>query len=393
MARLQDLPPVIRREGVFGVLKRVYGQINEDNVFTWAAALAYSWLFAIFPFFLFLLTLLPYLPRDWKDGAKQQIADVVYQLPHEAAVTIYGNVQRVLDNKAGGLSVLSIALTLWAAAGGMNMTMAALDKAYDVERSRPFYKQRPLAIGLTLIVVVLILTVLVLIPIGTIATRWAENHVFQRSAKMDTRRPTRGAMPASTQSAAFEDEVGGATASRQPAATRTQSATTQGAATQSATTVPILPAAPVPGMPPGYKFLLTTWQIGRFTLGILLMLATVAIIYHFGPNVKQRWRLLTPGSVFTVVVWMALGAAFRAYIDKYGKYDQTYGAVGGVAILLLFFYIDAVVLLVGAEINSEVDYVSLGLEPGATDFTGVPWRKDPQAAPAGAASPEFRAPA
>jgi hypothetical protein len=201
---------------------------------------------------------------------------------------------------------------------------------------------------------VLILTVLVLIPVGTIATRWAEKHMFQRSAKVETTQPTRAAMPSSTQVAAEAEPP---------------------------TTVPVLPVEPAPDVPMGYKVLLIAWQVGRFSLGILLMLATVAIIYYFGPNVKQKWRLLTPGAVFTVVVWVALGGAFRAYIDKYGKYDQTYGAVGGVAILLLFFYIDAVVLLIGAEINSEVDFVSLGLEPGATDFTGKPWANVPQPAP------------
>src|SRR3954463_1232952 len=114
MPALRDLPRVVRSVGPVAFGKKLWFEIGEDNLFTWAAALAYSWLFAIFPFFLFLLTLLPYLPRDWKDSAKQQIAYVVNQLPHEAAVTIYGNVQRVLDNKAGGLGVISIALTLWA---------------------------------------------------------------------------------------------------------------------------------------------------------------------------------------------------------------------------------------------------------------------------------------
>jgi membrane protein len=65
--------------------------------------------------------------------------------------------------------------------------------------------------------------------------------------------------------------------------------------------------------------------------------------------------LLTPGAIFTVGVWILLGFTFRIYVDRFGKYGQTYGAVGGVIILLFFFYLDALVLLVGAEINSEID--------------------------------------
>ena len=53
---------------------------------------------------------------------------------------------------------------------------------------------------------------------------------------------------------------------------------------------------------------------------------------------------------------------------RYARYERTYGTVGGVAILLLFFYIDALVLLVGAEINSEIDFEILGVKPGTRDF-------------------------
>ena len=59
--------------------------------------------------------------------------------------------------------------------------------------------------------------------------------------------------------------------------------------------------------------------------------------------------------MFTVGVWILLAITFRIYVDRFGKYGQTYGAVGGVIILLFFFYLDALVLLVGAEINSEID--------------------------------------
>jgi membrane protein len=85
------------------------------------------------------------------------------------------------------------------------------------------------------------------------------------------------------------------------------------------------------------------------------MFWVVGLIYYFGPNVKHKFRIITPGAIFTVGVWLLLGATFRLYVDRFGKYGETYGAVGGVIILLFFFYIDALVLLVGAEINSEID--------------------------------------
>ena len=107
--------------------------------------------------------------------------------------------------------------------------------------------------------------------------------------------------------------------------------------------------------PHTFELWLVLWQIGRYGLALTLCFGVVSVIYHFGPNIKQKWRLLTPGSVFTVMVWLGLGVLFRLYVDKFGKYGETYGAVGGVIILLFFFYLDALVLLVGAEINSEID--------------------------------------
>ena len=62
------------------------------------------------------------------------------------------------------------------------------------------------------------------------------------------------------------------------------------------------------------------------------------------------------------------GLGVRLYVERYAKYNQTYGTVGGVAVLLLFFYIDALVLLIGAEINSEIDFEVLKVKRGTRNF-------------------------
>ena len=84
--------------------------------------------------------------------------------------------------------------------------------------------------------------------------------------------------------------------------------------------------------------------------------------------------LFLPGAIFTIAIWILLGFAFRWYVNAFAKetYNRTYGTVGGVAVLLLFFYLDALVLMIGAEINSEIDYEILGVERGCRDFTAPP---------------------
>src|SRR5204862_7475876 len=88
MAELRDISPVGRRVGPVRFARKIWFEVGDDNLYTWAAALAYSWLFAVFPFFLVLLSLIPLLRYEWRVEAKQQINNAIDQLPHEAKVTI-----------------------------------------------------------------------------------------------------------------------------------------------------------------------------------------------------------------------------------------------------------------------------------------------------------------
>src|SRR2546423_2384537 len=91
MARLRDLSPVFRRIGFIGLCKRVWQQCGEDNVFMWASALAYAWLFAIFPFFVFLLTLVPFMPESAKAWLEDNLETLLMKsLPTDAYHTVWG---------------------------------------------------------------------------------------------------------------------------------------------------------------------------------------------------------------------------------------------------------------------------------------------------------------
>ena len=308
MARLSDVPAVLRTVGLVPFAKRVWHEIVDDDLFTWGAALAYSWLFAVFPFLIFLLTLLPYLPAVAKDRAFEEAHTLVFQVfPGQGAQTVWdniaGNLNNLLHHPEGKLlpRLLGIVLTLWAASGGMNMTMSALDKCYEIERTRPFYRARPVAVGLTLVVAVLVVLILCLLPLGTIGKHWVERQHYR-------------------------------------------------------------------GLHPGSPAFIV-FDVVRWTLSLFFMVSVLAVVYHRGPSIRHRFHWLTPGGVFAVLVWVILGFTFRLYVEKYGKYNQTYGTVGGVVVLLLFFYLDALVLLVGAEINSEIDFEVLKVRRGTRDFT------------------------
>ena len=81
-----------------------------------------------------------------------------------------------------------------------------------------------------------------------------------------------------------------------------------------------------------------------------------AVIYYFAPDVKKsHWHWLTPGSTFGIVGWLLASVGFRIYVHYFGNYSATYGGLGAVIILLTWFYLTGLMLLVGAEINSEIE--------------------------------------
>ena len=81
-----------------------------------------------------------------------------------------------------------------------------------------------------------------------------------------------------------------------------------------------------------------------------------AIIYYYAPDVKQKhWRWLTPGATLGIVGWILASLILRVYLHYFNSYSVTYGSLGAVIILLTWFYITGLMLLIGAEINSEIE--------------------------------------
>ena len=91
-----------------------------------------------------------------------------------------------------------------------------------------------------------------------------------------------------------------------------------------------------------------------FAAGLLSLF--FAVIYYFAPDMKtSHWHWLTPGSAFGIVGWIVASAGLRIYVHFFGDYSAAYGSLGAVIILLTWFYLSGLMLLLGAEINSEIE--------------------------------------
>jgi membrane protein len=101
-----------------------------------------------------------------------------------------------------------------------------------------------------------------------------------------------------------------------------------------------------------------TWKVLQWPIAFALASAGIAIIYYFAPDAEQDWVWLTPGSMFATATWLAASLGFKYYVANMGTYTETYGAIGGVMVLMLWFYISGIVLLLGAEMNAEIEHAS-----------------------------------
>jgi membrane protein len=107
------------------------------------------------------------------------------------------------------------------------------------------------------------------------------------------------------------------------------------------------------------------WNVLQWPVIAGLMLMVVAAIYHICPDRPvKHWRWMTPGSVFAVVMWLVVSLGFKAYVDNFGNYNKVYGSIAGVIVLMLWFYWSGMVLLLGGEINAEIEKAEAERLPG-----------------------------
>jgi len=102
----------------------------------------------------------------------------------------------------------------------------------------------------------------------------------------------------------------------------------------------------------------------RWPIMLAVMVAVLSGLYRFAPSHKHpRWRWVTPGGVLAAVLWGAMSAAFSFYVGHWGTYDRTYGSLGALAGFMTWIWLSLIVVLLGAELNCELDHERPKTEP------------------------------
>jgi membrane protein len=109
-----------------------------------------------------------------------------------------------------------------------------------------------------------------------------------------------------------------------------------------------------------------TWRLLQWPIVLAFVLLAFALIYYFAPNLRApKWHWITPGSVAGVGLWLLISLAFRAYLSHINNYSVTYGSLGAVIILMLWFYLTGAAILLGGALNAEIENAAAASTPGA----------------------------
>ncbi|WP_226584925.1 YihY/virulence factor BrkB family protein [Halobacillus litoralis] len=260
--------------------KELFTRFGEDDVGGMAAQLAYFFLLSLFPFMIFLLTLLGYLHID--EG--RVLAFVSTYAPPETFDMITENVSSLLSSENGSLLSIGLVGTLWAASNGVNAIMHAFNRAHNVEENRPFLVSRLIAIVLT-VAMVLVIGVAFLLPVAghTIGV-----HLFSYFGLSES--------------------------------------------------------------------FLSIWEGIRWVISSVIFFMVLSFLYVTAPNKRLKYKDTVAGAVFATVSWQLVSLLFSFYVSNIGNFSAMYGSLGGVIILMIWFYLSGVVIILGGEINAMIHH-------------------------------------
>jgi len=276
----------------FELLKRTARETLDDDCLGIAAQLAYYFFLALSPAILFLLALASFFPLgNLTDEVARALGPFV---SGEVLTLIQGEMTRLGDNDNAGLLTVGALIAIWSSSAATVSIVGSVNTAYDLNETRPWWKVRLIAIGLTLALALLVLSSLTLLLTGPTLAAYMGRSVGIGSA------------------------------------------------------------------------LEWALRILQWPVAFAAVSTALGLVYHFAPDHSRPWRWVSPGAVLATVLWLVASLGFKWYVETFGDYQASYGVIGGVVVLLLWFYVSGLALLVGAELNSEIAHAECHLQPGRT---------------------------
>lgn len=253
--------------------------ILEGGLTYHASSIAFSFFMSLFPFALFILNLIPFIPIE---GFQQDFLQFVKEgVPPNTYDAIYAIINDILRNKHSGLLSTGFLLSIFLMANGLNGILGGLESSKHVLIKRKFWHQYLVAIGMSLVMSFLLLATIAIIVVFEV--------VIQSSMIQDV----------------LTDRI------------------------------PLI-------------------ILGRYVFIILMILLATSMLFKFGTSHYKERVFISIGSVFTTILIILDSYVFGIWVLKFSKYNELYGSIGTLLIMMFYIWINCVILLLGFELNSAI---------------------------------------
>jgi len=249
-----------------------------------AAAIAFSFFMAIFPFTLFILNLLPYIPIE---GFQEDFLSFVQQsVPPTTYDAIFKIINDILHNSNSGLISGGIFMAVLLMANGVNAVLGGFENSKHVLYKRKFLNQYLVSLALSIVLTLLLLLTVSAIVIFEI--------IIQKTKIQDV----------------LSEKI------------------------------PLI-------------------ELGRYAFVVLMILTTTSLLFRFGIKHQQKIKFISIGSVFTTILTVLSSYFFGIWVIKFSKYNELYGSIGTLLVVMFYIWLNSMILLLGFDLNATINKIRM----------------------------------
>lgn len=272
--------PLLSGLSLYDLLKLFGSEIIEGDLAYRSSAISFSFFMALFPFALFILNLIPYIPID---GFQQDFLQFVAQgVPPKTYDAIALIIADILINSHSGLLSTGFILSIFLSANGINAVLSGFESSKNITIKRSYFRQYLVSLAMSLLLSLLLLVTVAMIVFFEV--------LIQKTIIQDV----------------FSDQI-------------------------------------------------SLIQLGRYAFVILMILMSTSFLFKFGIKRDKNRDFITVGSVFTTILIIITSYGFGIWVVKFSKYNELYGSIGTLLIMMFYIWINCMILLLGFELNAVIN--------------------------------------
>ncbi|WP_088322921.1 YihY/virulence factor BrkB family protein [Polaribacter tangerinus] len=272
--------PGLEGMSLYDVLEMYIIGIVKGALTSRAGGIAFSFFMAVFPFLLFILTLIPYIPIDgFQEGLFSFIKEI---LPPQTFDAVNLVLVDIVNNQYGGLLSLGFLLSIFLMTNGVNAIFGGFEYSYHVKEFRNVFKAYFISLGVSLLMSFFLIITVVLIILYQVALSKIDEKGWLNTSDLNL------------------------------------------------------------------------FFIGKSLLFLIMIFTIVSLLFRFGTKQGKEVKFFSAGAFLTTVVSLFTFYLFGIYVVKFAQYNQLYGSIGTLLILMLFVWLNAIILLLGFELNATI---------------------------------------